>query len=73
MSTSENILIRGVNWLGDAIMTLPAIRRLREAHPYAQLTLLTHEKLTERRGSRQHRPVGSSLTASIRARPEGGP
>ena len=46
MSTSENILIRGVNWLGDAIMTLPAIGRLREAHPYAQFTLLTHEKLS---------------------------
>ena len=46
MSASENILIRGVNWLGDAIMTLPAIGNLREAHPNAQLTLLTHEKLS---------------------------
>ncbi len=23
---SENILIRGVNWVGDAVMTMPAIR-----------------------------------------------
>ncbi|MDC0219355.1 lipopolysaccharide heptosyltransferase II [Verrucomicrobia bacterium] len=45
MSTPQNILIRGVNWLGDAIMTLPAIHRLREANPHARLTLLTHEKL----------------------------
>jgi heptosyltransferase-2 len=45
MSTPQNILIRGVNWLGDAIMALPAIDRLREAHPEARLTLLTQEKL----------------------------
>jgi len=45
MSAPNNILIRGVNWLGDAIMALPAIDRLREAHPEARLTLLTHEKL----------------------------
>ena len=45
MSAPRNILIRGVNWLGDAIMALPAIERLREAHPAARLTLLTHEKL----------------------------
>ncbi len=45
MSAPNNILIRGVNWLGDAIMALPAIDRLREAHPEARLTLLTHEEL----------------------------
>lgn len=41
----EKILIRGVNWLGDAVMTTPALMRLREAKPDAQITLLTHEKL----------------------------
>jgi heptosyltransferase-2 len=41
----EKILIRGVNWLGDAIMTLPALHRLREAKPKARITLLTPEKL----------------------------
>ena len=45
MSAPQAILIRGVNWLGDAIMALPAMDRLREAHPAARLTLLTHEKL----------------------------
>ncbi len=45
MSTPQNILIRGVNWLGDAIMALPTIDALREAHSKARLTLLTHEKL----------------------------
>jgi heptosyltransferase-2 len=32
-SNPENILVRGVNWLGDAVMTTPALLRLREAHP----------------------------------------
>lgn len=41
------ILVRGVNWLGDAVMSTPALQRLREAHPAAQITLLTHEKLAE--------------------------
>lgn len=41
------ILIRGVNWLGDAVMTTPAIQRLREAYPDARITLLTHEKLAD--------------------------
>jgi heptosyltransferase II len=41
----RRILVRGVNWLGDAVMTTPALLRLREALPEAHLTLLTHEKL----------------------------
>jgi len=36
-----------VNWLGDAVMTTPAMARLREAFPKAHLALLTHEKLAE--------------------------
>ena len=41
----HRILVRGVNWLGDAVMTTPALMRLREARPEARITLLTHEKL----------------------------
>jgi heptosyltransferase-2 len=37
--------VRGVNWIGDAVMTTPALLRLREALPDAHITLLTHEKL----------------------------
>ncbi len=40
-----HLLIRGVNWLGDAVMTLPALQRLHEAHPHTRFTLLTREKL----------------------------
>ncbi len=39
------ILVRGVNWLGDAVMTTPALLRLRERYPLAHLTLLTPAKL----------------------------
>src|ERR1051325_1198697 len=41
------ILLRSVNWLGDAVMITPALQRLREAQPNAHITLLTHEKLVE--------------------------
>jgi heptosyltransferase-2 len=36
---------RGTNWLGDAVMTTPALMRLRERFPEAHITLLTLEKL----------------------------
>ncbi len=41
------LLVRGVNWLGDAVMTTPALQRLREHFPRAHITLLTHQKLAE--------------------------
>lgn len=41
----EKILVRGLNWLGDAVMSTPALQRLREARPNAHITLLTPEKL----------------------------
>jgi heptosyltransferase-2 len=44
---TERILVRGVNWLGDAVMTTPALLRLRQAHPGARITLLTHAKLKD--------------------------
>ncbi|MBI1177668.1 lipopolysaccharide heptosyltransferase II [bacterium] len=44
---NESILVRGVNWLGDAVMSTPALIRLREARPEARIVLLTHEKLRD--------------------------
>jgi heptosyltransferase II len=35
-----NILIRGTNWIGDAVMTLPALDALRETFPKARMTIL---------------------------------
>ena len=44
---SEKILVRGTNWLGDAVMTTPALLRLREKFPDAHIALLTPEKLRD--------------------------
>lgn len=47
MPPKPSLLIRGVNWLGDAVMTTPALLRLREALPDARITLLTASKLDQ--------------------------
>ena len=36
----KNILIRGVNWIGDGIMTLPALSAVRRAMPETRISLL---------------------------------
>lgn len=41
------VLVRGVNWLGDAVMTTPALQRLRERLPGTRITLLTPRKLAD--------------------------
>jgi heptosyltransferase-2 len=43
----RRLLVRGVNWLGDAVMTTPALMRLRERLPGTPITLLTPEKLRD--------------------------
>lgn len=35
------ILVRGTNWVGDAVMTIPAIRALRRTFPGSKITLHT--------------------------------
>jgi heptosyltransferase-2 len=35
------ILVKAANWLGDAVMTLPALRSLKEMIPAARITVLT--------------------------------
>lgn len=47
MTQPKTILIRGVNWLGDAVMTTPALLRLREKFPSARIHLLTPAKLAD--------------------------
>jgi heptosyltransferase-2 len=44
---ASRILVRGTNWLGDAVMTTPALLRLREKFPGAHVALLTPEKLSD--------------------------
>jgi heptosyltransferase-2 len=35
------IVVRGTNWVGDAVMTIPALRQLRRVFPDAEITLHT--------------------------------
>jgi heptosyltransferase-2 len=44
---APRILVRGTNWLGDAVMTTPALLRLREKFPQAHIALLTPDKLRD--------------------------
>ncbi len=37
---TERVLVRGVNWVGDAVMTLPALRSIRKALPQSKISLL---------------------------------
>ena len=37
----ERVVVRGANWVGDAVMTVPALRELRRVLPGARLTLAT--------------------------------
>jgi len=38
----RKILIRSTNWIGDAIMTTPAVRTIRENFPEAEITILAY-------------------------------
>ncbi|MCK4648489.1 lipopolysaccharide heptosyltransferase II, partial [bacterium] len=43
----ERILVKGVNWVGDAIFITPALSALRSSFPEAKINLLVPEKVTE--------------------------
>ncbi len=45
MTASRSILVCGVNWLGDAIMSMPALQALRKHQADAELTLLVKPAL----------------------------
>ncbi|MEK7309039.1 MAG: hypothetical protein AAB089_08200 [Nitrospirota bacterium] len=47
MSNIKKILIRGVNWIGDAVLTLPAVSAVRKAFPYARISLLVKPWVAE--------------------------
>ena len=40
----ERVVVRGVNWVGDAVMTIPALRELRRVLPHAHITLATRSR-----------------------------
>src|SRR5258706_4557370 len=37
---ARKILIRGPNWVGDAVLAIPAIKAVRERFPKSEITLL---------------------------------
>ena len=43
----KKILIRGPNWIGDAVMCTPALAALRSRFPHAQITLLVNPTIAE--------------------------
>ena len=38
----QKILVRSTNWIGDAVMTTPAVRTIRENFPESEIILLAH-------------------------------
>lgn len=37
------LLVRTTNWLGDAVMSIPALRKIRRARPEAEITILARQ------------------------------
>jgi heptosyltransferase-2 len=45
--TINRILVRSVNWIGDAVMTTPAINVIREQFPLSEITILANEMVSQ--------------------------
>ena len=46
MKSPERILVRATNWVGDAVMSIPALRHIRATFPAAHLTVLALPSIT---------------------------
>jgi heptosyltransferase-2 len=44
--SADSILVKEVNWLGDLVMSLPALRTVRRAYPLARVSILVKASLT---------------------------
>ena len=44
---SKKILIRATNWIGDAVMTVPAVQAIRKSYPEAHISLLAKPWVSE--------------------------
>src|SRR4030095_12580243 len=40
MTSIKRVVVRGTNWVGDSVMTVPALRALRRVLPDADITLV---------------------------------
>ena len=45
-SEIKRVVVRGTNWVGDSVMTLPALRALRRVLPQAEITLVVRPSAT---------------------------
>src|SRR5437667_12911141 len=43
----SRVLVRATNWLGDAVMSLPAIRALRRVFPHAHLAVAARPSVAD--------------------------
>jgi heptosyltransferase-2 len=43
----SKVLVRATNWLGDAVMSLPAIRAIRQVFPHAHLAVLARPSVAD--------------------------
>ena len=43
----SKVLVRATNWLGDAVMSLPAIRAIRGVFPHAHLAVLARPSVAD--------------------------
>jgi len=46
-SSMSKVLVRATNWLGDAVMSLPAIRAIRLVFPHAHLSVLARPSVAD--------------------------
>ena len=74
MVVPDNILVRATNWVGDAVMSLPALRALRQRYPQAHITILAKPWVADLY-RREHLPYEAAFLAGkafLRYRQTGG-
>jgi heptosyltransferase-2 len=47
IATAKNILVRGTNWIGDAVMTIPAVTAIRHTFPESRISVLAKPWVAE--------------------------
>lgn len=45
--SNEHVLIVGVNWIGDSVMSMPALQAFRERYPEVRITLLVKRRVAD--------------------------
>lgn len=65
LGSIEKILVRGVNWIGDTILTMPALEGLSRLLPNASITLLVRDHL---RALFRHAPWANKVLVLPQAR-----